>query len=50
MIGDYQGVRDAVADGMVAMLTRGLTPARALAQAQAQADRAIREYNERIGA
>lgn len=50
VIGDYQGVRDAVADGMVAMLTRGLTPARALAQAQAQADRAIREYNERVGA
>jgi len=50
VIGDYQGVRDAVEDGVVAMLTQGLSPAKALARAQAAADRAIRDYNERIGA
>ncbi len=50
VIGNYQGVRDAVQDGVVAMLTQGRSPAQALAQAQARADRAIREYNDRIGA
>jgi sn-glycerol 3-phosphate transport system substrate-binding protein len=50
LIGDYQGVRDAVKDGMLSMLTGNLTPAAALQKAQSEADRAIQAYNERIGA
>jgi sn-glycerol 3-phosphate transport system substrate-binding protein len=49
LIGDYQGVRDAVRDGLVSMLTNGLTPRAALQQAQREADTAIRIYNERLG-
>jgi hypothetical protein len=49
LIGDYQGVRDAVRDGLVSMLTNGLTPRAALQQAQHKADAAIRIYNERLG-
>ncbi|MCZ7526431.1 MAG: ABC transporter substrate-binding protein [Acidimicrobiia bacterium] len=49
VIGDYQGVRDAVRDGLTAMLTQGVTPAAALAQAQEDADAAIEEYNRRLG-
>lgn len=49
VIGDYQGVRDAVVDGVVAMLTQGKSPTAALAQAQAAADKAIHDYNVRIG-
>jgi sn-glycerol 3-phosphate transport system substrate-binding protein len=50
LIGDYQGVRDAVKDGMLSMLTGGLSPAAALQKAQGEADTAIAAYNERIGA
>jgi sn-glycerol 3-phosphate transport system substrate-binding protein len=50
LIGDYQGVRDAVRDGMLSMLTAGLSPAQALAKAQGEADDAIGAYNERVGA
>jgi sn-glycerol 3-phosphate transport system substrate-binding protein len=49
LIGDYQGVRDAVKDGMLSMLTGGLTPAAALAKAQREADTAIKAYNDRLG-
>ncbi len=49
LIGDYQGVRDAVRDGLLSMLTDGLTPDAALQRAQRQADTAIRAYNERLG-
>jgi sn-glycerol 3-phosphate transport system substrate-binding protein len=49
VIGDYQGVRDAVTRGLEAMLSGQLTPAEALAQAQADADAAIAEYNDRVG-
>jgi sn-glycerol 3-phosphate transport system substrate-binding protein len=49
VIGDYQGVRDAVREGLTAMLTRDIPPARALAQTERAATRAIREYNRRIG-
>ncbi len=50
VIGDYQGVRNAVRDGLTAMLAQGKSPEEALAQAQADADAAIEEYNERVGA
>ena len=50
LIGDYQGVRDAVKDGLLSMLTGGLSPAQALAKAQSEADDAIGAYNDRVGA
>jgi sn-glycerol 3-phosphate transport system substrate-binding protein len=50
LIGDYQGVRDAVRNGMLAMLTGGLSPKAALEKAQRDADGAITTYNSRIGA
>ena len=50
LIGDYQGVRDAVKDGMLSMLTGGQSPVQALAKAQREADTAIRAYNDRVGA
>jgi len=49
VIGPYQEVRNAVRDGIVAMLTKGLSPAAALKQAQQQADQAIADYNSRVG-
>ena len=49
LIGDYQGVRDAVKDGMLSMLTGGLSPQAALAKAQKQADASITAYNTRLG-
>jgi sn-glycerol 3-phosphate transport system substrate-binding protein len=50
LIGDYQGVRDAVRNGLLAMLTGGLSPKAALQKAQREADTAITTYNTRIGA
>jgi sn-glycerol 3-phosphate transport system substrate-binding protein len=47
-IGDYQGVRDAVRDGIDALL-RGKTPAAALASMQAAATGKIQAYNDRVG-
>ena len=49
VIGAYQGVRDSVRDGLVAMLSQGLSPEQAVARAQRGADRAIRDYNTRVG-
>lgn len=49
VIGDYHGVRDAVVNGIMAMLSTGMAPSAALQQAQRQADDAIRSYNERVG-
>ena len=49
LIGDYQGVRDAIKDGMLSMLTNGLAPAAALQKAQDGADSAITAYNDRLG-
>ena len=49
LIGDYQGVRDGVKDGMLSMLTGGLSPAAALQKAQREADAAIKAYNDRLG-
>jgi ABC-type glycerol-3-phosphate transport system substrate-binding protein len=48
LIGDYQGVRDAVRDGLEEML-QGATPQEALEQAQRDATARIRAYNERLG-
>lgn len=50
VIGDYQGVRDAVRDALTAMLTQGMPVDTALHQAQVKADAAIKAYNERVGA
>lgn len=49
VIGNYQGVRDAVTEALTQMLTRGKSVEDALAQAQRDADAAIEEYNKRIG-
>ena len=49
LIGDYQGVRDAVKDGLLSMLTGGLSPEAALQKAQREADAAIKAYNDRLG-
>jgi sn-glycerol 3-phosphate transport system substrate-binding protein len=50
VIGDYQGVRDAVLEAEQGMFTQGTKPATALNQARSNADQAISEYNSRIGA
>lgn len=49
VIGDYQGVRDAVTKALEGMLRGDLTPEEALAQAQEEADAAIQDYNARVG-
>jgi sn-glycerol 3-phosphate transport system substrate-binding protein len=50
VIGDYQGVRDSVLDGIEGMLTQGTKPKAALKGAKKAADAKIGEYNSRIGA
>lgn len=50
VIGDYQGVRDAVRNAFVRMLTQDVAPKAAIREAQDEATAAIREYNERVGA
>jgi sn-glycerol 3-phosphate transport system substrate-binding protein len=50
VIGDYQGVRDAVLEAEQGMFTQGTKPSAALNQARSKADQAISEYNSRIGA
>ena len=49
LIGYYQGVRDAVRDGLTKMLRDGATPEAATASAKKAADSAIQEYNSRVG-
>ncbi len=49
VIGNYQGVRDAVRKAWQAMLSEGLSPEAAVAQAGAEATAAIQEYNSRVG-
>ena len=49
LVGDYQGLRDGIKDGLIAMLTGGLSPSAALQKAQREADAAITAYNVRIG-
>ena len=50
VIGAYQGVRDAVRDGFVRMLSQGQSPKAAIKQAQQEATAAIEDYNSRVGA
>jgi len=50
LIGDYQGVRSSVTDGLVQMLSSGQTPAAAAGIAEREANTAIGNYNTRIGA
>jgi hypothetical protein len=50
LIGNYQGVRDAVKDGMLSMLTGDASVEQGLREAQQKADASIAAYNERIGA
>jgi hypothetical protein len=49
LIGDYQGVRDAVKDGLLSMLTGGLSSDAALQKAQREAGTAIKAPNDRLG-
>ncbi len=49
VIGDYQGVRDAVVDSIVRMLTKNVPPADAVADAQRIATQRIEAYNQRVG-
>lgn len=49
VIGDYEGVRDAVIDAFTAMFRQGLAPDKALQRAKQKADAVIQEYNSRIG-
>jgi sn-glycerol 3-phosphate transport system substrate-binding protein len=48
VIGNYQGVRNAVIDGITSMLTQNKSVADALSTTQSNADRAIAEYNDRV--
>jgi sn-glycerol 3-phosphate transport system substrate-binding protein len=50
LIGDYQGVRASVKDGLSAMLMQNLTPEQALQLAQREATQKIQSYNTRVGA
>ena len=50
VIGAYQGVRNAVRDGFVRMLTQGQSPKASIKQAQQEATTAIQDYNSRVGA
>lgn len=50
VIGDYQGVRDAMVDALNSMYTQGTKPEDALARAAQRANAKIEEYNSRIGA
>jgi sn-glycerol 3-phosphate transport system substrate-binding protein len=49
LIGDYQGVRDSIKDGMSAMLLQNKTPEQALQLAQQEATQKIQTYNARVG-
>jgi sn-glycerol 3-phosphate transport system substrate-binding protein len=49
VIGNYQGVRNAVIDGITSMLTQNTSVRDALRATQSTADRAITEYNARVG-
>jgi ABC-type glycerol-3-phosphate transport system substrate-binding protein len=50
LVGEYQGLRDAVRDGLIRMLRDGVDPADATDRAKAEADIRIQEYNDRVGA
>jgi hypothetical protein len=50
LIGDYQGVRNAVADGIEQMVANNMSPQAAASFAENEANAAIQSYNSRIGA
>jgi sn-glycerol 3-phosphate transport system substrate-binding protein len=50
VIGDYAGVRKAVADALEALVTSGVPPREALDRAADRANDAVKEYNMRVGA
>ena len=50
LIGDYQAVRNAIRDAMIRILRNGDDPADAAGDAKAEADIAVQEYNDRVGA
>ena len=50
LIGNYQGVRNAVADGLEQMVTSGMSAQAAAAFAENEANTAIQNYNGRVGA
>jgi ketol-acid reductoisomerase len=49
VIGNYQGVRDAVQAGFDRMLSQGQSPKAALSQTQRESTKAIEDYNSRLG-
>jgi sn-glycerol 3-phosphate transport system substrate-binding protein len=49
VIGDYTGVRKAVADALLNMVTQGTAPKAALDRAAKDANEAIESYNRRVG-
>jgi len=49
LIGDYQGVRNAVADGIEQMVANSMSPQAAASFAENEANTAIQTYNSRIG-
>ena len=50
LVGEYQGLRNATRDGLIRTLREGVDPAEAARRAKAEADIAIQEYNDRVGA
>lgn len=50
LVGEYQGLRNAVRDGFVRMNRQGQDPDEAAEQAEAEADIVMQEYNDRVGA
>lgn len=49
VIGDYQGVRDAVLEAEQGMFTQGTKPSSALSQARDNSNKVIADYNSRVG-
>lgn len=50
LIGDYQAVRNAIRDAMIRILRNSDDPADAAGSAKSEADIAMQEYNDRVGA
>jgi hypothetical protein len=50
VIGDYQGVRDAILAAEELMFTQNLKPKASIKKATKDANAVIKEYNSRIGA
>ncbi|MCB0959379.1 MAG: ABC transporter substrate-binding protein [Acidimicrobiales bacterium] len=50
LIGDYQAVRNSIRDALIRTLRNGDDPADAARDAKAEADIAVQEYNDRVGA